>query len=77
MTSSILSHLEEQINQLAIDEQLWLVERIAQRIREHILQQTVFDQQLVAMAADPEIQRELHKIDQEFAGTESDGLETL
>ena len=77
MTSSILSHLEERINQLSIDEQLWLVGRITQRIREHILQQNVFDQQLVAMAADPEIQRELQKINDEFAATESDGLETL
>jgi hypothetical protein len=29
------------------------------------------------MAADPEIQRELRKIDEEFAVTESDGLESL
>jgi hypothetical protein len=29
------------------------------------------------MAADPDIQRELHQIDEEFAVTESDGLETL
>jgi len=77
MTSSILSHLEEQINQLSIDEQLWLVGRIAQRIREYILQQNVFDKQLVAMAADPEIQRELQKINDEFTETEADGLETL
>ena len=77
MTSLVLSQIEERINQLPIDEQLWLIERVAQRIREHMLKLGVFDQQLAAMAADPEIQRELHKIDEEFAGTESDGLETL
>ncbi len=77
MTSLVLSQIEERINQLPIDEQLWLIERVAQRIREQMLKQGVFDQQLATMAADPEIQRELHKIDEEFAGTESDGLETL
>ena len=39
--------------------------------------QQAFDAQLVAMAADPDIQHELHQIDEEFAETESDGLETL
>ena len=77
MTSAILSQIEAQINQLSIDEQLWLVGRIAQRIREHVLQHNVFEKQLVAMAADSDIQRELQKIEDEFAGTESDGLETL
>ena len=42
MTSAILSQIEAQINQLSIDEQLWLVGRIAQRIREHVLQHNVF-----------------------------------
>jgi len=34
-----------------------------------------FKSQLVAMAADPEIQVELQRIDCEFGVTESDGLE--
>ena len=33
-----------------------------------------FKSQLAAMAADPEIQAELQKIDREFGVTESDGL---
>ena len=77
MPSSVLSQIEERIHQLPIDEQLWLIERVAQRIREHVVKQQAFEKQLVAMAADPEIQSELHKIDEEFAVTESDGLESL
>lgn len=77
MSSSVLSQIEERINQLPIDERLWLIERVAQRIREHVVKQSGFEKQLVAMATDPEIQSELHKIDEEFVVTESDGLESL
>ena len=77
MPTSVLSQIEERINQLPIDEQLLLIERVAQRIREEMAKQHAFEKQLAAMAADPEIQRELRKIDEEFAVTESDGLESL
>ncbi len=77
MPSLIVSQIEERIHQLPIDEQLWLIERVAQRIREHVVNQRAFEKQLVAMAADPEIQSELHKINEEFAVTESDGLASL
>lgn len=77
MPTSVLSQIEERITQLPVDEQLWLIERVAQRLRESMRKQYALDAQLVAMAADPDIQRELHKINEEFAVTESDGLETL
>jgi len=77
MHASVLSQIEERITQLPIDEQLWLIERVAQRLRESIRNQRVFEAQLVAMAADPDIQRELHQVEEEFAVTESDGLDTL
>jgi hypothetical protein len=77
MHASVLSQIEERITQLPVDEQLWLIERVAQRLRESMRKQRAFDAQLVAMAADPDIQREIHQIDEEFAETESDGLETL
>jgi hypothetical protein len=77
MHTSILAQIEERITQLPVDEQLWLIERVAQRLRESMRKQQAFDAQLVAMAADPDIQHELHQIDEEFAETESDGLETL
>jgi hypothetical protein len=76
MQTSVLSKIEESITQLPVDEQFWLIERVAQRLREHLLKQHAFEAQLVAMAADPDIQRELHKINQGFAVTESDDLET-
>ena len=77
MNSSVLSQIEESINQLSLDEQLWLVEQLVHRIRENTLKQSVWDSQLVAMAADPEIQNELQKIDEEFAVAEANGLETV
>lgn len=77
MHTSVLAQIEERITQLPVDEQLWLIERVAQRLRESMRKQQAFDAQLVAMAADPDIQHELHQIDEEFAETESDGLETL
>ena len=63
MTSAVLSQIEEGISQLSLDEQLWLIEQLAHRIRQNTLQQSVWDNQLAAMAADPEIQNELQKID--------------
>jgi hypothetical protein len=77
MHVSVLSQIEERITQLSVDEQLWLIERVAQRLRASMRTQRAFEAQLVAMSADPDIQRELHQIDEEFAGTESDGLDTL
>jgi hypothetical protein len=66
MNSSVLSQIEEGINQLSLDEQLWLIEQLAHRIRQNTLQQSFWDSQLAAMAADPEIQNELQKIEVEF-----------
>jgi hypothetical protein len=63
-----LSQIEESINRLSLDEQLWLMEQLAHRIRENTLKQSVWDNQLAAMAADPEIQNELQKISVEFQG---------
>jgi hypothetical protein len=47
------------INQLSLDEQLWLMERLAQSIRNYMLNKTDTESQLAAMANDPEIQKEL------------------
>lgn len=77
MNFSVLSQIEERITQLPVDEQLWLIERVAQRLRKSMPKHSAFDAQFVMMAADPEIQCEIHKIDEEFAVAESDGLETL
>ena len=45
----------------------WLIERLAQRLREQLIAHNTFEDSLAAMAADPEIQRELQCIEEEFA----------
>ena len=75
-----LNQVGEMIEHLSHKEQLSLIERLAHRLQEDSMksdmpEQAIFKSQLVAMAADPEIQAELHKIEQEFNITERDGLE--
>jgi hypothetical protein len=53
------------------------MERLAHRIRKHTLRpRPALADQLAAMANDPDVQRELQQIEAEFAGTETDGLDT-
>jgi hypothetical protein len=75
MNLAVLSQIEAHIDQLSLGEQLWLLERLAQRLREQLVVQTPFEQQLTAMAADPDIQQELRRIEEEFAPAAADGLE--
>ena len=76
MNLSALSQIEESIDQLPLAEQLWLIERVAQRLRDTLDAQSAFDPQLAAMAADQEIQQELRRIEEEFAQAAADGLDT-
>ena len=74
-----LAQIEEQISYLPVPEQLVLIERVAQQIRQRSHQAEASPQdggevQLVAMAADLEIQRELRAIAGEFSAAEADGL---
>jgi len=75
MNIPVLSQIEEHISQLSAEEQLWLIARVAQRLRVQLTAQGSVETQLVTMAADPEIQAELRTIAEEFAHTEADGLE--
>ncbi|MGR3174071.1 MAG: hypothetical protein ACUZ8N_05675 [Candidatus Scalindua sp.] len=78
MNSSGLSQIERKINQLSREEQLWLIERIVHRLRKNnIKERSNLDNQLAAMAHDPEIQEEMRRIEKEFALTETNGLEKL
>ena len=57
-----------------------LIEQLAHRLREDSIKtdtykQTAFKNQIAAMAADPEVQTELQKINHEFGVTETDVLE--
>jgi hypothetical protein len=76
MTESRLSQLEAAVDELSLSEQLWLVERLVQRIRERSLRSpTSNDEEFERMARDPAIQRELKEIETEFALAERDGLD--
>lgn len=78
MNSSVLFEIERKIRELSQKEQLWLIERLARGLRERTLKdQGILENQLAAMASDPEIQSELKKMGEEFALTESDGLEKI
>ena len=76
MNIPVLSQIEEHISRLSAEEQLWLIARVAQRLRAQLTTQGPAEAQLVAMAADPEIQAELRIIAEEFVHTEADGLES-
>lgn len=76
MVSADLISLEAAIDRLSASDQLWLMERLARRLRER--SGPVPDpreQELEEMAKDPAIQGELREIAAEFAAADSDGLE--
>ena len=75
MNQTVVSQIEEHMHQLSLAEQLWLIEHLAQRLREQLTVQNTFESQLMGMAADPEIQQELRRIEEEFAPAAADGLE--
>ncbi len=68
MASPHLMRLEAAIDRLPLPDQLWLMERLARRLRDrHLLVARSPECELEAMAKDPEIQRELREIEVEFA----------
>lgn len=78
MTTSLLERLEADIERLSLTDQLWLMERLAHRIRARARPTArVAESDLSAMANDLTIQQELQQIDAEFAITEADGLDTV
>ena len=75
MSETLFRNIEQQVNALQYDEKLDLIERLVRALRQSQTPRTPFVQQMEAMVADPEIQREIALIDAEFAPTEMDGLE--
>ena len=75
MSTAQLQDLEARFKQLSPEEQRCLRERLTSGARQESAQD--FEQQLAAMACDPEVQRELREIAEEFAESEEDGLENL
>lgn len=79
MMSPNLIAIERSIRALSLEEQLWLLERIARQVRRThtapaLVNANGLEERLAMMASDPEIQAELATINQD-AVTESDGLE--
>jgi hypothetical protein len=78
MYATHVERIEAEISQLPFPDQLWLVERMIHRLRMQTQPaRPSLESQLAAMAHDPDIQRELHEIEIEFAGTEADGLDAI
>jgi hypothetical protein len=76
MATSALSEIENEFARLSPEAQLTLLERLVHRTRVAVTRRPDnWDAELTAMAADPEMQRELSRINAEFSATEADGLE--
>ncbi len=83
MMSPKLLEIDRTIRNLSLAEQQWLLERLTKQIQCQKQSSGKFSdleaikQQLENMANDPDIQREIAEINQEFALAEMDGLESL
>jgi hypothetical protein len=75
MATQAANEIERQFSRLSPEAQLSLLERLVHCARLSISgQQSNWDTELSAMAADSDVQRELSHIAVEFEATESDGL---
>lgn len=83
MMSPKLLELDRTIRNLSLAEQQWLLDRLTKQIQNNhqssgkFSDQSSIERQLQAMANDPDIQREMTKINREFEIAEMDGLEDL
>ncbi len=76
MATSALSQIESEFARLSPEAQLNLLERLVHRARIAVSgRRDTWEADLSAMAADPEMQRELSRINAEFSVSEADGLE--
>ena len=76
MAAPAQSEIENEFARLSPEAQLSLLERLVRQARLAVSRRhDTWETDLSAMAADPEIQREVSRINAEFSGTEADGLE--
>jgi hypothetical protein len=77
MNDSLLQDIETKIDRLSTGEKQRLLDRLTHDL--HIAQSAnpEFSATLASMAADPDIQREIYEIEQEFAAAAEDDLENL
>jgi hypothetical protein len=79
MISQTVLDIERSISSLSVEEQLWLLERIACRVRQttytanKLANAKYREAEIAEMANDPEIQVEIAAIDREFIVAEMDG----
>jgi hypothetical protein len=75
MAVSPVNEIENEFARLPIKTQLSLLERLVHRLRESLeTPQASWEAELSAMAADPQMQKELNRIDSELRAAEADGL---
>ncbi len=70
------TELRQRIEQLSLDDRLWLLERLASSVR-RAARSDVGDGDLAEMAADPDIQREMRQIAEDFRDLEQPVAERL
>ena len=76
MATPAFSEIESEFARLSPEAQLSLLERLVHRARLAVHGgRDSWEADLAAMAADPEMQRELSHINAEFGAAEPDGLE--
>jgi hypothetical protein len=64
VSAVVLTEIERQLDELSLDEQLRLLERLASRVRRQFAASNNNESaDLAAMAADPDIQRELRALE--------------
>lgn len=73
METTTPTEIEQSIFALPTSEQRRLIARVSKALRRR--DESVIEAKLSAMAADPDIVREIAEIEFEFAATETDGLE--
>jgi hypothetical protein len=77
MNNSLLQDIETRIDRLSTDEKQRLLDRLTDDLRIVKSANLEIAATLANMAADPDIQREIREIEQEFADAAEDGLENL
>jgi hypothetical protein len=76
MATAASAEIENEFARLSPEAQLSLLERLIHRVRLTVAgRQEAWESELSAMAADPEMQRELRQINAEFNASEADWLE--
>jgi hypothetical protein len=75
MAASPVNEIESQFARLPTEIQLSLLERLVHHLRQSLeAPRESWEAELSAMAADPQMQKELSRIDLEFRSAETDGL---